>query len=197
MIEAFIFDLDGTLVNTGLANFMAYKAAFKKNNINICDATLKSCVGIMPWKEMTKFVSPGISIDLAMKVVEHKRTIYKDYFEFVKINTDLVGLIENIKAQFKIGLVTSASKKSTYAIIEWANIENLFDVVVTSDDCLLHKPDPAPYVLAGRLLGVSPAGCLVFEDSHNGMQSAQSFGANVVPISWAKNIFDLEENANV
>jgi HAD superfamily hydrolase (TIGR01509 family) len=191
MVEAFLFDLDGTLVDTGLANFKAYKAAFKKNNISICDTTLRKCIGVMTWKEMMQLVSPGISLDLATRVANYKQFIYKDYFVFVEINVDLINLIKNIKNDFKVGLVTSASKKSTFEIIKWAKIANLFDVIITGDDCVLHKPDPGPYILAGNLLGVSPDRCLVFEDSATGIQSAKDFGANVVPISWAKGSFDL------
>jgi len=185
MIEAFLFDLDGTLVNTKHANFMAYKAAFSANNISVCDATLKKYIGVAPWREMIQAASPGITMELAMAVADHKRAIYKNYLNFIKINSDLISLIKNIKSEFKIGLVTSASRSSTYAIMEWAKITNLFDVIVTSDDCLLHKPDPAPYIMAGALLGVSSSKCIVFEDSDVGIQSAKEFGAAIVPISWA------------
>jgi beta-phosphoglucomutase-like phosphatase (HAD superfamily) len=57
-----------------------------------------------------------------------------------------------------------------------------FDVTVAGDEVPASKPDPAPYLLAARLLEVDPADCLVLEDSPTGVASALAAGCQVVGI---------------
>src|SRR5262249_1917495 len=57
-----------------------------------------------------------------------------------------------------------------------------FPVVVTGDDVTAHKPDPEPYLLAARLLGVDPRRCVALEDSPNGVASAAAAGCHVIAV---------------
>jgi beta-phosphoglucomutase-like phosphatase (HAD superfamily) len=58
----------------------------------------------------------------------------------------------------------------------------LFDVTVSCDDVPKSKPDPAPYLLAAKLIDVSIADCIVIEDSLTGITSGLSAGAKVIGI---------------
>ena len=56
-------------------------------------------------------------------------------------------------------------------------------VVVTADDVERGKPDPAPYLLGARLLGVDPADCLVVEDAPSGLASARAAGCGTLAVT--------------
>jgi beta-phosphoglucomutase-like phosphatase (HAD superfamily) len=58
-----------------------------------------------------------------------------------------------------------------------------FDVIVAGDMVSKGKPDPEPYLLAAQLLGVSPADCVAFEDSHTGLTSAEAAGTKAIGIT--------------
>ena len=58
----------------------------------------------------------------------------------------------------------------------------MFQAVVTRDDVSQPKPHPEPYLLAARLLGVSPKDCLAIEDSHSGVQAAHDAGMQTVMV---------------
>jgi beta-phosphoglucomutase-like phosphatase (HAD superfamily) len=57
-----------------------------------------------------------------------------------------------------------------------------FDVTVCADDVSVTKPDPEPYLLAAKLLGVDPARCVALEDSPNGVASAEASGCRVFAV---------------
>ncbi len=57
-----------------------------------------------------------------------------------------------------------------------------FPVTVCGDDVPVTKPDPAPYLLAAKLLDVEPARCVALEDSPNGVASATAAGCLVVAV---------------
>lgn len=59
-----------------------------------------------------------------------------------------------------------------------------FSVIVGGDDELVTKPDPAPYLRAGRLLGVDPADCVAIEDSRAGAASALAAGCVVIAVPY-------------
>ena len=61
-------------------------------------------------------------------------------------------------------------------------LSDSFAMVVTVDDVVRAKPDPEPYLLAARTLGVDATRCLVFEDSEAGAEAAHRAGCTVVHV---------------
>jgi HAD superfamily hydrolase (TIGR01509 family) len=83
-------------------------------------------------------------------------------------------------AEIPVGLVTSSRRRLMRAVLETTGFA--FDITVCSDDVTATKPDPEPYQLAVKLLGADPAGCVVLEDSPNGVASARAAGCPVVAV---------------
>ena len=91
-------------------------------------------------------------------------------------------LLDALRAEgVPVGLVTSSRKEVADAVLKSVG-RDLFDVVVTADDVTRTKPDPEPYLTAARLLGVRPVGCVVLEDSPNGVAAATAAGCAVVAV---------------
>jgi HAD superfamily hydrolase (TIGR01509 family) len=65
-------------------------------------------------------------------------------------------------------------------------LKHLFDTIVTSEEYTNGKPSPDPYLEAARRLGVDPSGCLVFEDTEIGRQSAEAAGMACVVVDSRK-----------
>ena len=77
-------------------------------------------------------------------------------------------------------LVTSSVRGLAEAVLAGTGLR--FPVSVTSDDVPVTKPDPAPYLLAAKLLDVDPTRCVALEDSPNGTASATAAGCRVVVV---------------
>lgn len=83
----------------------------------------------------------------------------------------------------RIGLVTSSDMIKIERAIPLHKLEGMFDTIVTADRITRGKPDPMCYLLAASDLKVSPADCLAFEDSFNGIRAASLAGMRVIGLA--------------
>jgi HAD superfamily hydrolase (TIGR01509 family) len=115
-------------------------------------------------------------------------------------------LAEVAAAGLPRALVTSSERRFMDEVL--ASTGMRFDALVCADDVGATKPDPEPYLLAAKLVGVPPADCFALEDSPNGVASAEAAGCRViavpslVPIQAApgrtvvRSLLDLRADAN-
>lgn len=89
-------------------------------------------------------------------------------------------LAEVAAAGVPYALVTSSLRRLAEAILSGTGL--IFPATVTGDDVVTTKPDPAPYLLAAKLLDVDPAQCVALEDSPNGVASATAAGCRVIAV---------------
>ncbi len=179
-ITAFLFDLDGTLADTARLNVAAYAKALSEAGVAVAPGVLERN---SPGRHWSQFIPPilagvGSSIDPA-SIAERKKSIYAGLVQEVRLNVALLGLLDACRASVRTGLVTTASKANVDALIDTHDLRRRFDIVVTGDDVNRHKPHPEAYLIAAQRLGVSPADCLVFEDSDIGERSARDAGMHV------------------
>lgn len=176
-----IFDMDGTLFNTNDINYYAYKEALNKYNIDLdYEYYCNYCNG----RHYKIFISPLVNNDVTKIEDIHniKKTAYSKYLNKVKINEHLFSIIDKIKSEYKIALVTTASKKNVYEILEYTGKLNLFDLILTSEDVTKQKPDPEGFILAMNKYNVNPRECMIFEDSNVGIEAANKTNASVFKI---------------
>ena len=89
-------------------------------------------------------------------------------------------LAEVAAAGLPHALVTSSERRFMDVVLARTGMR--FDVTVCADDVAMTKPDPEPYLLAAKLLGVEPGRCFALEDSPNGVASAQAAGCQVFAV---------------
>jgi beta-phosphoglucomutase-like phosphatase (HAD superfamily) len=77
-------------------------------------------------------------------------------------------------------LVTSSERLFMDEVLACTGLR--FDVLVCADDVSVTKPDPEPYLLAAKLVGVPPGDCFALEDSPNGVASAEAAGCRVIAV---------------
>ena len=89
-------------------------------------------------------------------------------------------LAEVAAAGMPHALVTSSQRRFMAAVL--ASTGMRFDAVVCAEDASATKPAPEPYLLGAKLLGAAPAGCVVLEDSPNGVAAAEAAGCRVIAV---------------
>jgi len=89
-------------------------------------------------------------------------------------------LAEVAAAGLPRALVTSSERRFMDEVL--ASTGMTFDVLVCADDVSVTKPDPEPYLLAAKLIGVPPGDCFALEDSPNGVASAEAAGCRVIAV---------------
>ncbi|MER6290034.1 HAD family hydrolase [Streptomyces sviceus] len=87
-------------------------------------------------------------------------------------------------------VVTSATRRLAEARLEAVGI--LPKTLVAADDVTRGKPDPEPYLLAARELGVDPSRCVVFEDAPAGLRAGRAAGMTTVALTTTHQVHELD-----
>ena len=195
-----MFDMDGTLYDTVGSNYYAYKEALEQCGYtldreffaNVCFGhNYKTFVpliikdnlkGEYIGQELDAQVKERVTEELLEKVHEVKKDVYQKYFDEIRVNEGLINLIKRIKYNTNVALVTTASKKNVYDILEHFHHVDLFDYIFTQEDVKEQKPDPTCYIVAMEHFGVKPEESYIYEDSDVGLKAAYKSGANVIKV---------------
>jgi len=177
--KGFIFDLDGVIVDTAHFHYKAWKKTAKELGFDLTEELnekLKGVSRIDSLKKILDWANVSISTEKFDKMTFEKN---EDYLEYVNQMTrdDILpgvnGLLNKIKKEGHPIALGSASKNAKH-ILERVGLYDMFDAIVDGNNVSKAKPDPEVFLVASKLLNVSPEGCVVFEDSVAGIQAANA-----------------------
>jgi HAD superfamily hydrolase (TIGR01509 family) len=124
---------------------------------------------------------------------EEKELLYREFYaEHRKPAKGLLTFLHDLRSRgIKTALATSAGPGNIDFIVDGLGIRDQFDAIIGGAEVTKGKPDPEIYVKAAALVGVSPADCIVIEDSLQGIASGQAAGAKVVGITTSHTADEL------
>lgn len=177
---AYIFDCDGTLADTMGLHYEAWKIALEPHGADLPE-DLYYAWGGRPTKEIVHSLNEmqGLFMD-PETMVSHKEGLYHSLLSDVKAIEPVVAFARSMHGKKPLAVASGGGRKAVTSTLESLGIISLFDAIVTSEDYSNGKPAPDPYLTAARLLRVDPSGCLVFEDTEIGRQSAHAAGMECV-----------------
>ena len=196
MIDAVIFDFDGTLADTNQLIINSFKHIYTKYYDSKCDedyilSTFGEPLELTLRRDFGDFEYED--------VVESYREYQTGRFEKeVRLYESVEETIKYLKQKdIKIGIATSRLKDSTLSALRKFNIDKYFQVVVAADDVVNHKPDKEPLIKAIKALNTSSKKTLYVGDSKFDMECA--INAEVIPVlvGWQKNSAELAEKYNI
>jgi HAD superfamily hydrolase (TIGR01509 family) len=184
-IRALLFDLDGTLVDSSLANHVAYSRALHEVGARIEPEDVARAAEGRHWRDFLPVLlrEAGVECDPAV-VARRKGQLYREMAGELRVNFALISLAESVRPDVRTAVVTTASGENVRAILRHFELEDAFDLVITGDEVVRHKPDPEAYRLALARLQLDPRECLAFEDSAVGLASAKAAGVPVVHVTF-------------
>lgn len=179
-VKTALFDFDGVVVDTEPIYDIFWNEAGKRYGLGIDNfaAVIKGTT--LPYI-MDKYFSDR-SEEFRQMVVKES-TEYESTMPLPAMPGSMEFLHMLKDKGVQIGLVTSSDDTKVARAFKLHHLENMFDTVVTADRITKGKPDPMCYLLAASDLGVSPADCLVFEDSFAGIQAGTDAGMRVIGLS--------------
>lgn len=180
MYDAILFDLDGTLVDTESLSITAGITALAEHGHAVGRDFFEGLIGRDDKTCDAAFVRAFPDIDLGAVNARYRAIYHVEVARGVPLKPGVATLLPALRQPAAI--VTSSGRSSAANKLSIAGIAAHFAEIITRDDVSKAKPDPEPYLLAARLLGVSPARCLVFEDSEAGAEAAHRAGCRVVQV---------------
>jgi beta-phosphoglucomutase len=188
--KAFIFDLDGVIVDTAKYHFLAWKKIANELGFEFTHEN----------NELLKGVSRVRSLDIILEIgkVEasqedknrwliQKNEDYLSYLVDMDESEILPGVMPvlNYLKERKQFIALGSASKNARPILEKTGTIAFFDAIVDGNDVSNAKPDPEVFLLAARLLHTKPEDSIVFEDSVAGIQAANIGGMISVGIGEA------------
>ena len=189
MIQALIFDLDGTLVNTEMLHFKAWKEALLQNGVK--DFTLEDFlryVGTSNEKVANDYIQSDGITKSQIELITEKQTLYMNLIPEVELCTGAREILERFHGKMSLAVASSSHEKEVRAILNTHDLLSFFQVILGGDMVQKRKPDPEIYLKAQALLGKMPSECAAFEDSGPGLNAAKNAGikAIVVPNEFTR-----------
>lgn len=206
MIQAIMFDLDGTLVQSEKLKALSYAIAVQR----LRGLPEPAPQAIEAYREIVGAArdvasrhvmeSLGLAEDLGPLQGQYgvsepgevltamRKAIYDDMVADPQVLRDnqwphTVELLRTAKETYcRTALATMSYREEVLHVSRALELEGFLDVVATREDVQEPKPDPEIYLLAARKLEVPPAECLVLEDSPNGVRAGVAAGMNVIAV---------------
>jgi HAD superfamily hydrolase (TIGR01509 family) len=179
--KAYLFDCDGTIVDSMPLHFIAWSKALGEWNCPFPEDVFYAWGGL-PRHEIIERLRVQHGLDIPVSEVgDRKEAIYYENLPQLKAVPEV---LEHIKAQhgrIPFAVVSGSTRDSVQASLRTLGLLDRFDVLVCAGDYAKSKPHPEPFLLAAEKLGVAPESCLVFEDTQMGIDAAEAAG-----MSWVR-----------
>jgi beta-phosphoglucomutase len=206
VIRAFVFDLDGTLVETEELKALSYARAAAELRADLNEGEVIAAFGDLVGlsrRETAGGLMRRFGLEEAARARMAEFGVGKPWQAFVQIrlciyegmlaDSELVlkhryphniSLLRGVRQEgFPTALATQSHREQARRVLNILGLTDEFDIVVTRDDVEHGKPDPEMHLLAARELGVEPGECLAIEDSPAGVRAALAAGTEIVAVT--------------
>ncbi|MDR1712624.1 MAG: HAD-IA family hydrolase [Coriobacteriales bacterium] len=181
-LDAILFDLDGTLIDTKGLILRSFRHATRTVLDRVIpDDVLMDMVGI-PLRDQMEKLSPEHADELTATYREHNHRLHD---ELIRGFAGVAETLEQLAAAgLRLGVVTSKRNALAQRGLDCFDLGGYFELLIGSDDTSRHKPLPDPLLLAASRLSVEPARCAYVGDSPYDMQAARAAGMLAVAALW-------------
>ncbi|WP_299213504.1 beta-phosphoglucomutase [uncultured Dokdonia sp.] len=197
MKKAFIFDLDGVIVDTAKFHYLAWRNLAKGINFDFTEEQ----------NEQFKGVSRVRSLEILLEMANYKATQEEKDAWLVQKNVEYLSYIQKMDQseilpdvprvldyliQKNQGIALGSASKNARPILERVALINKFQTIVDGNDVTAAKPDPEVFVKGAQALQTDAQHCIVFEDSIAGIQAANSAGMTSIGIGDANVLHEAD-----
>ena len=183
-IQAVIFDLDGTLIDS-MWMWKQIDIDYLARHGHPLPEDLQDCIEGMSFSETAVYFKERFGLKDSLDIIkgDWNRMAYDIYVNEVPLKPGVLEFLQYLKKQgIRTGIATSNSKELLMAVLKSLGIAEYFDELHTSCEVEKGKPAPDIYLLVAEKLGVKPEACLVFEDIMQGIIAGKAAGMKVCAV---------------
>jgi beta-phosphoglucomutase family hydrolase len=199
-IQAFIFDMDGTLVDNMPFHMDAWVQLMAEQGIPIeRDEFLRQTAGNTNAMILRRFINEALTDAEVDNLGEYKEELYRAVYRgnVNPLNGLHAFLLEARRQGIKLGVATSATPENIDFVLSEIGLREDFDAIVGAVDITHGKPDPEIFLVSAERLGVAPEACLVFEDAPAGIEAARRAGMRAAVVLTSLDVSELADAPHV
>ncbi|OOC61900.1 HAD family hydrolase [Paenibacillus ihbetae] len=183
MIQAFIFDMDGVIIDSEPLHFEVDIQVMKDFGASITQEQLEKYVG-MTNPEMWKLIREEYQLQRTVSEIIDYQLSNKIKILTAREMEPIDGireLLADLKAGgIPVGIASSSPPVFIKAVLDKFGLLDAFNCIVSGEEVERGKPAPDVYLKAAELLGVEPASCMVLEDARHGIAAAKAAGMQCI-----------------
>ena len=183
-----LFDMDGVLLDSERTCVLAFNDTVQSFALPPMPDVALACIGLRSDGVRTK-VSAALAgqVEYDAFYTAWGQRISEAFTLGIPVKTDVFTLLDALKTQgTPCAVATSTRTASAEAHLQKAGLRGYFKAVIGGEQVAKGKPAPDIYLMAAKVLGLSPQDCVAFEDSDPGTLAAIASGATVVQVPDVK-----------
>lgn len=196
---AFIFDMDGTLVDNMHVHTEAWGKMLAENNIsfNANDFLVKTAGKTN--REIIPTVFGDVSAERITELAHRKESLYREMF--LPFRKPVDGLVEFLQTSkdlgIKMAVATASAIPNVKYLLDGLDLRKFFNAVTTAEEVKNGKPHPEFFLKSAEKLGIEPVNSIVFEDAIGGFEAAHRAGMKSIGIATVNSIELILEQKSV
>jgi HAD superfamily hydrolase (TIGR01509 family) len=180
--QAYIFDCDGTLVDSMPLHYIAWVEALKQHDapFEFTEEVFYAHAGIKE-QDVVKILNAqhGTNID-PVSVDELKMEIFRRRIPEVQPVRPVAEFAKSLEGRFPMAVASGSEEPTVRGCLEATGLIHLFETIITPKLVKHGKPAPDMFLLAAERMGIAPSECLVLEDGNSGLEAAKAAGMQAV-----------------
>jgi HAD superfamily hydrolase (TIGR01509 family) len=180
--QAYIFDCDGTLVDSMPLHYIAWVESLKQHDapFEFTEEVFYAHAGIKE-QDVVKILNAqyGTNID-PVSVDELKMEIFSKRIPEVQPVRPVAEFAKSLAGRFPMAVASGSEEPTVRGCLEATGLIHLFETIITPKLVKHGKPAPDMFLLAAERMGIRPSECLVLEDGNSGLEAAKAAGMQAV-----------------
>jgi beta-phosphoglucomutase family hydrolase len=197
--RAFIFDMDGTLVDNMRYHTEAWRTLIEENGFEFNERKFLVEAAGQTNREIIPGVFGAMSNERLSELALRKEELYRE--RYLPHRTPVRGLVEFLDSARELGIkmsvATAASPANMAFILDGLDLRKFFAALTTAADVKRGKPDPEIFLLSAERLGIEPENSLVFEDAFFGFEASRRAGMKAVGLTTVNSAEDILNTGSV
>jgi sugar-phosphatase len=173
-IQALLFDMDGTLIDSESQTDAAIAEVMRRHGIGSAALPPHETRG-RTWSDIVAALRARYGVNVAT-LEDELAVAWADMVKNVEPIRGAPAALQRAHELFEVSVVSSSPRALIEKLLAQLDVARFVDVIVGAEDVTRFKPDPEGFLRAARLLGAAPPACVVFEDSSAGMLAARRAG---------------------
>jgi HAD superfamily hydrolase (TIGR01509 family) len=186
--DAYLFDCDGTIVDSMPLHYRAWQHALQKWQCDFDECLFYSWGG-KPVREIIAELNRMNHVSMPVEIVASRKE--QHFRQLLPELTGIPAVIEQINHLYgkgRLAVVSGGKHDLVFASLKQLNLADMFELFVCAGDYARGKPAPDCFLMAAEKLRLPPSKCLVFEDTELGIAAATAAGMQFVHVKTARTV---------